>query len=125
MNKFKNLFEESERSMMHKKLSLGLANVAVIKAWDILPEPIHKCPDCNSSLMKRSFWNWFRSGYNSEGYNLPEGKSLISIGSTLMCGMISNKCSKCGKVIRTKDLDKGIERFSSGKAYKSIFSKQL
>lgn len=119
MNNLKKIFEESERSIAHKKLSLGLANVAVIKAWEILPEPIHKCPDCDGNLMKKSFWNWFRSGYNSEGYDLSEGESLISIGSTLMCGMISNKCSKCGKIIRTKDLDKGIERFNSGKAYLS------
>ena len=117
----KTSLEASQRVVMHKKLSLGLANCAVIKAHDNLPDPINECPECGGKIKKKAFWSWFRSGYNADGYDLKKNESVVSIQSSLMYGAISNKCVSCHVIVRTKDLDRGIKRFDQKKAYMSIF----
>ena len=125
MKALENLFDEAERVMIHKKLSLGLANCAVIKSHDELQDPITNCPHCSGTIVRKAFWNWFRSEYNADGYDLPRGTSSVSIQSSLMFAIIPNKCVECGKTTRTRDLNKGIERFNRKKAHRAIFSKQL
>ena len=116
-----NLFEEARRIVFNRKISLGIANVAVINSWDNLPDPMEFCPHCGEKFLKKKFWQWFRSYYNSLGYDLSKEESKVSIRSSLMYAAISNKCEGCGEIIRTKDNKKGVERFDKRKAYESIF----